>query len=228
MLVKILIGVAALLAAFPCGLGLYMWIRWYRLRKRMAKRLDHYVLLREHGVNPFTALTRSRQLFPWHNEESFDWEVLMSEQVWESRSQNAVSKGATEHSAVQLENLPSILAERKQQMTTLTQFEIDNLADGERLIFLERAKEGKGLTRNELEDLRILNYGNPRFGSPSMESVRRGRMSPEEMMYEMTGDAKYLPLSARLGRVLGLGIGVVIWFGPPAFGIIYVWRWLYA
>ena len=51
---------------------------------------------------------------------------------------------------------------------------------------------------------------------------------PAEMMYEMTGDAKYLPLSARLGRVLGLGIGVMIWFGLPAFGIIYVWRWLYA
>lgn len=117
-----------------------------------------------------------------------------------------------------------------QRNLVMAQLEKMKLTNDERQMIAEAEVKGEDFTPEHLDVLRSLNFGNPEFGRPSKEVLRRVRMTSEEIlqeaMWEITGEAQYRPLSARIGKLFGIAVAVVVWFVLPVVGIVFLSRWL--
>lgn len=106
------------------------------------------------------------------------------------------------------------------------------LSESECHAFEEALNRGEQFTLEDLDILRLLNNGNPNFRRPSNQKHDLLRKTPEDlyrdMMWEITGETQYRPISSSLEKLSFAGIAVVVWLGLPALGIFLVSRWLWS
>lgn len=110
------------------------------------------------------------------------------------------------------------------------QLEKMKLTEVERQTIAEAEAKGEEFTIHDLDVLRVLNFGNPNFGSPSKEKLREMRLTPQEiaqkMMWEITGEAQYKPMSERTGFKLARKTLSIVCYLVALCVVIRTTHWL--
>lgn len=106
------------------------------------------------------------------------------------------------------------------------------LTESECLAFERALNRGEQFTHEDLDRLRLINFGNPNFRKPSVQKLDLLKTPRHDLhrdtMWGIKNATQYATSSSSLKRRLITAITMVVWYGLPTFGIFLISRWLWS